>query len=92
VSYSTAPSIKGPWTYRGELTDSGKYSFTIHPGIAHFKGEWYLFLHNAALTVGDQNGSIGRRAVTVEYLRYNADGTMKRVIQTDAGVTAPAPK
>ncbi|RYD67707.1 MAG: glycoside hydrolase [Sphingomonadales bacterium] len=92
VSYSTAPSIKGPWTYRGELTDSGKYSFTIHPGIAQFKGNWYLFLHNAALTVGDQNGSIGRRAITVEHLRYNADGTMQRVIQTDAGVTAPAPK
>ncbi|WP_083943080.1 glycoside hydrolase family 43 protein [Sphingomonas soli] len=91
VSYSTAPSITGPWTYRGELTDSGKYSFTIHPGIVEYKGEWYIFLHNASLTVGDQNGAIGRRAVTVEYLRFNPDGTMKRVVQTDAGVTAPPP-
>ena len=57
-----------------------------------FKGEWYLFLHNAALTVGDQNGAIGRRAVTVEHLQYNADGTMKPVVQTDAGVTAPPPR
>ena len=89
VSYSTAPSIRGPWTYRGELTGSGKYSFTIHPGIVQFKGDWYLFLHNAALTIGDQNGSIGRRAVTVEHLRYNADGTMKPVVQTDAGVSVP---
>jgi hypothetical protein len=89
VSYSTAPSLKGPWTYRGELTGSGKYSFTIHPGIARFKGAWYLFLHNAALTIGDLNGAIGRRAVTVEPLRYKADGTMIPVVQTDAGVTAP---
>lgn len=91
VSYSTAPSIKGPWTYRGELTGSGKYSFTIHPGIAQFKGNWYLFLHNATLVIGEQAGSIGRRAVTVEHLRYDSDGLMLPVVQTDAGVTAPPP-
>ncbi|KRG70687.1 glycoside hydrolase [Pseudoxanthomonas dokdonensis] len=89
VSYATAPSIQGPWTYRGELTGSGKYSFTIHPGIAQFKGNWYLFLHNAALTIGDQNGATGRRAVTVEYLRYNEDGSIKPVLQTDAGISVP---
>ncbi len=92
VSYATAPSIEGPWTYRGELTGSGKYSFTIHPGIAHFGDQWYLFLHNAALAVGDQAGSIGRRAVTVEYLQYNPDGTMVPVVQTDAGVSVPPPR
>ncbi|MBB3345655.1 MULTISPECIES: glycoside hydrolase family 43 protein [unclassified Sphingomonas] len=92
VSYATAPTIRGPWTYRGELTRSGKYSFTIHPGIVEFKKHWYLFLHNATLAIGDLNGAIGRRAVTVEYLRYNPDGTMRPVVQTVAGVTAPAPK
>lgn len=92
VSYSTAPSIRGPWTYRGELTGSGKNSFTIHPGIAEFRGSWYLFLHNAALTIGDLKGALGRRSVTVEHLQYNPDGTMRRVEQTDAGVTAPPPR
>ncbi|OYQ34646.1 glycoside hydrolase [Niveispirillum lacus] len=87
VSYATAPSIEGPWTWRGELTGSGKYSFTIHPAIIEFKGNWYLFLHNAALTIGDLNGALGRRSVTVEYLHYNKDGTMIPVIQTNAGVT-----
>lgn len=89
VSYSTAPSIQGPWTYRGELTGSGKYSFTIHPGIAEFRGNWYIFLHNAALTIGDQNGAIGRRAVTVEHLQYDKYGLMRPVVQTDAGLAAP---
>ncbi|SDA22514.1 Glycosyl hydrolases family 43 [Sphingomonas sp. NFR15] len=89
VSYATAPAITGPWTYRGELTGSGKYSFTIHPGIAEFKGNWYLFLHNANIAIGDQSGAIGRRAVTVEYLHYNPDGTMKPVVQTEAGVSVP---
>lgn len=92
VSYATAPSIHGPWTYRGELTGSGRYSFTIHPGIVSFKGAWYLFLHNAMLTIGDLNGALGRRAVTVEHLRYNQDGTMQPVVQTEAGVTAPPPR
>lgn len=91
VSYSTAPSIKGPWTYRGELTGSGKYSFTIHPGIAQFNGNWYLFLHNASLVIGEQAGAIGRRAVTVEHLRYDSDGLMLPVVQTDTGVTASPP-
>ncbi|CAN5147376.1 glycoside hydrolase family 43 protein [soil metagenome] len=92
VSYATAPAITGPWTYRGELTGPGRYSFTIHPGIVEFKGDWYLFLHNATLTVGDQNGAIGRRAVTVERLHYNSDGSLRPVVQTEAGVAASAPR
>ena len=92
VSYSTAPSLNGPWTYRGELTGSGENSFTIHPGIVQFKGKWYIFLHNAALKIGDETGAIGRRAVTVEHLRYNKDGTLVPVSQTAAGVTVPAPR
>jgi beta-xylosidase len=88
ISYATATSIKGPWTPRGLLTGPGKYSFTIHPGIAAFHNKWYLFVHNADHTIGDQNGAIGRRAVTVHPLTYNKDGTMRPVIQTDAGVTA----
>jgi arabinoxylan arabinofuranohydrolase len=89
VSYATAPAITGPWTLRGLLTGSGRYSFTIHPGIAEFHGKWYLFVHNADLRIGDQSGSIGRRAVTVYPLAYNRDGTMRPVIQTDAGASAP---
>lgn len=48
-------------------------------------------MHNATLAIGDLNGSIGRRTVTAEYLRYNPDGTLKKVPHTEAGVTAPAP-
>ncbi|MHA6718326.1 glycoside hydrolase family 43 protein [Sphingomonas sp. RS6] len=89
VSYATASSIRGPWTYRGELTGSARGSFTIHPGIAAFKGDWYLFLHNATLSIDGVGGALGRRAVTAEHLRYNPDGTMQPVRQTEAGVTAP---
>jgi arabinoxylan arabinofuranohydrolase len=86
ISYATAPSIQGPWTWRGEITGSAANSFTIHPGVAQFKGEWYLFYHTAALTVGDQPGAIGRRAVAVERMRFSDDGLILPVTQTDTGI------
>lgn len=86
ISYATAPSIEGPWTFRGEITGSAENSFTIHPGIIEFKGDWYLFYHIGTLEVGDQTGAIGRRAVAVERLHFNPDGTIQPVEQTEAGI------
>ncbi|MEO5933549.1 MAG: hypothetical protein ABIQ08_08360 [Duganella sp.] len=42
------------------------------------------------MDIGDIKGSAGRRAVTVEHLQYNPDGTMKPVVQTELGVSVPA--
>ena len=91
ISYATAPAITGPWTYRGILTGPGRNSFTIHPGVVDFRGQTYIFLHNAALTIGGRSGALGRRSVTVEYLQFNPDGTIRPVVQTDAGVSVPPP-
>lgn len=87
ISYATAPSIEGPWTWRGELMGAAPNSFTIHPGIVEFKGKWYLFYHVGTLSVGDQTGAIGRRAVAVEEMHFNPDGTIRHVEQTDRGVS-----
>ncbi|KAF0093568.1 MAG: glycoside hydrolase family protein [Puniceicoccaceae bacterium 5H] len=91
MCYATAPAVTGPWTYRGQLTGEAENSYTIHPGILNdFKGHSYLFYHNATLTLPDgQTGGLGRRAVRVEYLHYNPDGTMQPVEQTEAGVSVP---
>ncbi len=88
ICYATAPSIHGPWTYRGILTGKAENSYTIHPGIVNdFKGQSYLFYHNATLTLPDgRKGALGRRAVRAEYLHYNPDGTMQPVVQTKAGL------
>jgi arabinoxylan arabinofuranohydrolase len=88
IRYATAPKITGPWTNRGELTGNAKNSFTIHPGIIEFNGQWYLFYHNATLTLNGQVGTTGRRSVCIDYLNYNEDGTMKFVLQTDKGITS----
>lgn len=86
ISYVTAPGMEGPWTPQGELTGMAENSFTIHPGIAEFQGKWYLFYHNATLTLDGHAGAIGRRSVCVDELKYNPDGTMQTVIQTKQGV------
>jgi hypothetical protein len=41
IAYGTAPTLLGPWTYRGVILDPVS-STTSHPGIADFKGQWYL--------------------------------------------------
>lgn len=86
IAYATAPSMKGPWMPQGELTGMAENSFTIHPGIIEFNGQWYLFYHNAVLTIDGHAGTIGRRSVCVDKLYYNPDGTMKYVEQTKQGV------
>lgn len=87
ICYATAPSIKGPWTSRGILTGQAKNSYTIHPGIVEFRRQSYLFYHNANLSLNGQNGATGRRAVCVDYLFYNKDGTIQPIEQTREGIS-----
>lgn len=82
IAYATATSMEGPWTYQGELTGMAENSFTIHPGIVEYQEQWYLFYHNAVLTIDGIQGAIGRRSVCVDRLYYNEDGTLKYVEQT----------
>ncbi len=91
MHYATAKEIDGTWTYQGALTGTARNSFTIHPGIVEFNGQWYLFYHNGGLTLDGQGAATGRRSVCADYLYYYPDGRMAFVEQTEAGVTV-APK
>lgn len=82
IDYAMSRSIMGPWEHKGQLTGGAENSFTIHPGIIQFRGQWYLFYHNATLTLDGHPGAIGRRSVCFDKLTYNADGTMQFVNQT----------
>lgn len=81
IAYATAPKPSGPWTWRGMVTGPALNSFTIHPGIVEFKDQWYFFYHYAGLIINGERGAIGRRAVCVEPLYYNEDGTIKPIEQ-----------
>ncbi len=83
ISYSTAPSPLGPWTYAGEIMPlSETNSFTNHCGVADYKGHSYFFYHTGKLPNG---GGFGR-SVAVEEFRYNADGSFPTILPTDEGV------
>lgn len=82
IEYCTASGPLGPWTYRGIIQENVPNSFTTHPGIVDYKGKSYFFYHNGALPTG---GSY-RRSICVDYLYYNADGTIQKVVQTNKGV------
>ena len=72
MAYSTAPTVNGPWTFRGRIMDEAPNSFTIHGGNIHFKGQDYMFYHNGMLP----NGGGFRRSTAIEEFAFNADGSI----------------
>ena len=83
ISYSTAPSPLGPWTYAGQIMPlCDTKSFTNHCGVADYKGHSYFFYHTGKLPNG---GGFGR-SVAVEEFKYNADGSFPTIMPTDEGV------
>ncbi len=81
MAYSTAPSIHGPWTYRGKIMDLADNSFTIHGGNIEFKGRSYMFYHNGKLP----GGGGFRRSTCIEEFKWNDDGTIPFIPQTKEG-------
>jgi beta-xylosidase len=85
IAYATASKITGPWTYRGLVAELAGNCNTMHQAIIDFKGRSYFIYHNGGI---QPNGGSFRRSVCIDYLDYNPDGTMKRVVQTTEGVSA----
>jgi len=82
IEYCMASGPEGPWIYKGIIQGNVPKSFTTHPGIVDFKGKSYFFYHNGMLP----DGGNYRRSVCVDYLNYNADGTIQPIIQTAEGI------
>ena len=85
MAYSTAPTINGPWTYRGKIMDLADNSFTIHGGNITFQGRDFMFYHNGALPGG---GGFCRSAC-VEEFKWNDDGSFPFIPQTKEGIVTP---
>jgi len=76
MRYATSKSPLGPWSYRGIYMDATD-SYTNHGSVVEYKGQWYAFYHNSALSHHDW-----LRSVCVDKLFYNTDGTIQKVVQT----------
>lgn len=84
TAYATAEKITGPWTYRSIIAELAGNCNTNHQSIIEFKGRSYFVYHNGGLLSG---GSF-RRSACIDYLDYNADGTIRRIVPTLEGVAA----
>lgn len=82
MRYATSEHPLGPWTYRGIFLEPTGCS-TTHGSVVQFKGRWYLFYHNQAIS--DQ-GNL--RSVCIDELQFDEDGAIRTVRQTEEGVRA----
>ena len=81
IAYATSNGPFGPFIYKGTL-NALVSSTTNHQSVIEFKDQWYFIYHTGAI------GGDYQRSVCVDYLFYNADGTIKEIVQTDEGVEA----
>jgi hypothetical protein len=64
------------------MDQSASGCWTNHHSIVEYKGQWYLFYHDKDLSPNhDRN-----RSIKADYLYFNEDGTIQKVIPTNRGV------
>ncbi|MEO5892644.1 MAG: glycoside hydrolase family 43 protein [Ferruginibacter sp.] len=85
IAYAMSRNINGPWIFKDIINEVAGNSNTNHQAIIDFKGLSYFIYHNGSLPT---DGGSFRRSVCIDYLHYNEDGTIKRVIMTTEGVKA----
>jgi hypothetical protein len=83
LEYMMADKPMGPYKWMGVILDeSSSKCWTVHHSLVEYKGQWYLFYHDRDLSPDfDKN-----RSIRADYLYFNDDGTIKKVIPTLRGV------
>ena len=54
-----------------------------HQAMIDYKGKTYFIYHNGVIPT---DGGSFRRSVCIDYLYYNKDGSIKRIVMTSEGV------
>ena len=83
LEYAIGDNPMGPFKMAGVVMDESPMNcWTNHQSFVQYKGQWYLFYHQAAYSPKfDKN-----RSICIDSLSFNADGTMKKVTPTLRGV------
>lgn len=83
LEYAVGSSPTGPFKMTGVIMDESPLNcWTNHHSIIEFKGQWYLFYHQNALSPKfDKN-----RSICIDSLFFNPDGTIRKVVPTNRGV------
>ncbi len=85
LRYATSSGPLGPWTSKGVYLDPTG-SDTSHGSVVEYKGQWYQFYHNAAIS-----GRGNLRSICVDALNFDANGDIIKVVQTQSGPPAEGP-
>jgi hypothetical protein len=83
LEYAIADNPLGPFKFAGVIMDESPTGcWTNHHSFIQFKNQWYLFYHHNDLSPRfDKN-----RAIRVDSMFFEADGTIRKVIPTLRGV------
>jgi hypothetical protein len=83
LEYAMSKNPTGPFTVTGVIMDeSASGCWTNHHSLVEYKGQWYLFYHDKDLSPEfDKN-----RSIKADYLSFNQDGTINKVIPTLRGI------
>ncbi|HSD07516.1 family 43 glycosylhydrolase [Flavobacterium sp.] len=83
LEYATANNPLGPFKVAGVIMDESPTGcWTNHHSIIEFKKEWYLFYHHNDLSPQFDKA----RSIRADYLHFNPDGSIQKVIPTLRGV------
>jgi arabinoxylan arabinofuranohydrolase len=83
IYYTTSSSPLGPWKYGGVVMKAKAQGCNgNHPGVAQYKGNWYLFYFNQDLPGAHDK----KRAVNVIPFEFNPDGSIPELPHSKAGV------
>jgi beta-xylosidase len=82
VAYAMSRHIDGPWEFKGVINEIAGNCKTNSPAILDFKGHTYFIYHNGGLPEGGSH----RRSVCIDYMYFNKDGSIKKVVMTSEGV------
>jgi hypothetical protein len=83
LEYAIGDNPMGPFKFAGVIMDESPMNcWTNHQSFIDYNGQWYLFYHqNAYSPKFDKN-----RAVCIDSMFFNDDGTIPKVIPTLRGV------
>ncbi|OYX26603.1 MAG: alpha-N-arabinofuranosidase [Flavobacteriales bacterium 32-35-8] len=83
LEYAISDNPLGPFKVTGVIMDESPTGcWTNHQSIIEFKNQWYLFYHH-----NDYSPSFDKaRSIRADYLNFNDDGTIQKVIPTLRGV------
>lgn len=82
VAYAMSRRVDGPWEFKGIINEIAGNCKTNSPAILDFNGNTYFIYHTGGLPEGGSH----RRSVCIDYLYFNEDGTIKKIIMTSDGV------